>query len=535
MHDSRGAPPGIPQRTARIAAAAWVCITASACSLGNISPEECESGDECARAFGLGSSCDEGYCDDPDGCRTGHDCRRLFGGGACVDAVCRLELPPDPFGACRLYEPENLPSKPLAGVGSPLLVGGIFRLDESADQPMSKGVQLGIREITSISGLNEGREVALVLCDNGGPGNSLSGDARRERMFADLDYLAGTLGVPYIVGPVTSSDALVAIGHIVGQRYPTVLISPSATSPQLSVEPDRLDAQDPFGLFWRTAASDDVQGRILAEQVIGRLPQPEAVSDVAVVFIDDAYGNGLATVFGDLWIGGGGTRSLFPFNDDSDWNQIAAGVAASTPEVIVLIAIDASQALGFLGGYASQPTLAGIKIYLTDGSKDAATLLDPSVDAELQEILFNDVYGTGPAAPSGADFDFFAAALAQDFGIDARGFSFVANAYDAAYVGAMGVVYASRDGNRFDGLQVAEGLSRLITGSAVVVGKSEWAAAKAGLTSGDFSIDVRGISGALDFDPAVGEGPAPIEVWRPSDEAADCLDQPPCFTTITVL
>jgi hypothetical protein len=119
----------------------------------------------------------------------------------------------------------------------------------------------------------------------------------------------------------------------------------------------------------------------------------------------------------------------------------------------------------------------------------------------------------------------------------------VPNAYDAAYVGSMGVVFASQSGP-FDGRSVATGLAQLVNGSQVVnIGKSEWTLAKSSLTSGEKRIDVVGISGDLDFDPALGEAPGPVEVWQPSNVAcsmamsgqACCDDPPPCFDSVDVL
>ncbi|MBW2454806.1 MAG: hypothetical protein JRI68_09855 [Deltaproteobacteria bacterium] len=514
-----------------------VCgVWSSGCMLTNINADECDSTAACVTAFGLGSSCSDGYCTDAGTCSTGHDCRRLYNGGACVEGRCVNELPADPVGACTLHEPADLAGKPLTGDGSPVIVGGMYRMDDSADGPMSQGGLLAIREINDVGRLNEGREIAMVVCDNGGTDNALLGDERQQRIQAVVDYLAGTLGVPYITGPVTSSDSLTTLNYMLAQGYPTVMISPSATSPQLTVEPDRLDPEnDTYGLFWRTAPSDEFQGFILADRVVGQLPAVDpTLTHVAVVYIDDAYGLGLATVFSETWAGMSNTTDLFPFAEATDWPALATQVAAGTPDAVLMIAIEAERTINLVSAMAQIPALASQTLYLTDGSKDETWLLDPNLDAGVQTILFNQTIGTAPAAPSGTAFDVFAAAMQAEFSLDPRAFAFVANTYDAAYVGAFGVVYASQEGSNWDGRNVATGLARLHAGAGaptVSIGKNEWANAKGGLTTADKEIEITGISGGLDFDAAIGEAPAPIEVWQPS---ANC-GSGPCFAEIAVI
>ncbi len=545
MDDQGAASPAAKSRFAAPLSAALVVgavgvsagMFGSGCLLTNINADECESSAACVVAFGLGSSCADGYCTEAGSCSTGHDCRRLYNGGACVEGRCVNQLPADPIGACTIHEPEDLASRPLAGEGSPLIVGGMFRMGDTADPPMSEGGRLAILEINDVSRLNEGREIAMVICDNGGTDNELLDEARRQQIHTVTDYLAGTLGVPFITGPVTSSDSLTTLSHILSNQYPTLMISPSATSPQLTVEPDKLDPEnDAYGLFWRTAPSDEAQGAILAEHVVGKYPAPgdPSMTHVAVVYIDDAYGVGLANVFSETWTGAGHTTDLFPFTETTDWDQLGGMVAQAAPDAVLMIAIDAARAIFFATAMSQQPAISGQTLYLTDGSKDETGLLDPNLPPEVQAILYNQTVGTAPAAPSGTDFDFFAAAMQAEFQLDPRAFAFVANTYDAAYVGAFGAVFASQDGSNWDGRNVAAGLARLHHGPGsplVTIGKNDWATAKAGLTTGDKAIEITGISGGLDFDAALGEAPAPIEVWRPS---ADCGGAP-CFAEVAII
>ena len=56
-----------PVRSARRLLAAVLAVTAgtgAACSLGNVKQNACTSDDQCAAAFGAGSTCAAGYCTD---------------------------------------------------------------------------------------------------------------------------------------------------------------------------------------------------------------------------------------------------------------------------------------------------------------------------------------------------------------------------------------------------------------------------------------------------------------------------------------
>ena len=133
--------------------------------------------------------------------------------------------------------------------------------------------------------------------------------------------------------------------------------------------------------------------------------------------------------------------------------------------------------------------------------------------------------GTAPASPSGTNYDTFAANLLHEFSLDATGTSFLAQSYDAAYVGAYGVVWASLAGSSYDGHDVAMGLTHLETGAPINLGSLDWIPGKAGLKSpGNIMID--GTSGPLHFDPTTGQAPGPIVVWTINSTLTMYVDGP---------
>jgi branched-chain amino acid transport system substrate-binding protein len=480
-------------------------VLAAGCFLGNVAHDDCTSDTQCGALFGVGSTCTEGFCSDAAVCTTGHDCRKAAGGGVCVAGVCQAKIPID--AACKgIVEPPDLLSVPAVGGMAPLIIGGIFSLDEPKNNALTVAIRLAVTDINRKGGMNGGQKLGVVFCDNGGPGNTATGDARIPLNNHALDYLAGTLGVPLIIGPLTSSDSIRLISRVKEKAYPTVIISPSATSPDLTTADDRLHPTDKYGLFWRTCPSDLLQGKVLAEQVV-----PKTLGNIAVVYLQDAYGEGLATVFRTAY---GLTQSQgFPYldadlADPTKMAAVAAKAAAYAPGGVVVIALQGGDAIKVLTPMASLPALADKPFFFTDGAKDQKALLDAALPAALKTIIAG-AHGTAPASPSGPNYDL----LKTNLTIDPSSFSFLAQAYDATIVGAMGVVLASKSSTKYDGVDVANGLAHLSAGKLVNISPTEWLGGIGELKSAG-QVNVEGTSGHLDFDPMTGEAPGKIEVWK---------------------
>ncbi len=103
-------------------------------------------------------------------------------------------------------------------------------------------------------------------------------------------HLIEVEGVHAIVGPNASAAAL-PIAETVAGPAGIPVISPSATSPQLSTVSDN-------DFFFRTALSDAIQGLVLAS-----LTRERGFDSVGFIYVDDAYGQGLAVAFARVWDG----------------------------------------------------------------------------------------------------------------------------------------------------------------------------------------------------------------------------------------
>jgi len=137
-----------------------------------------------------------------------------------------------------------------------------------------------------------------------------------------------TEGVDAIVGPASSGVALTVIDKITTAGVS--FFSPANTSPALSTYPDK-------GLYFRNAPPDTLQGAVVADLVVA-----DGAQTVAIMALDDAYGNGIADVIESSLTDAGITVTNKIIYDptaasfDTEVNE----VAAADPDAIVLVTFD---------------------------------------------------------------------------------------------------------------------------------------------------------------------------------------------------
>ena len=158
----------------------------------------------------------------------------------------------------------------------------------SAVPPIQKAAELAIQHINDQGGLL-GRRAALALVDGQGTPQGAVDAASR---------LVNIEQVPVVVGPLMSGSLIAAANSVTAAARVT-MISPSATSPRIT------ELQDNDTVF-RTAPSDAYQGRVMAE--VARLRN---ISRVAVMFINNDYGVGLANSFRTAFTAAGGQITYF--------------------------------------------------------------------------------------------------------------------------------------------------------------------------------------------------------------------------------
>lgn len=374
------------------------------------------------------------------------------------------------------------------------------RGDGSADQRgvlRGNAVQLVVDKINAGGGLLA-RKVTFRVCDT-------RSDPVRAGELARLMLAEGPLAL--VSAGSAETLAIAQVANPVG----VVVVSGSASSTQIGAA----GASNVDGgpkLVWSMAPSDDLQGSVLADLLVDGGPVQRDGGQVTVIHRDDVYGNGLWTRISTLMRQSGvnPVRVSFAANFNADGGTLNLPPAARTSPAAVVIA-SPTEAVAVLESWKATGD-ADPKWLFSDNAR-ATSLVTGLTDgaSRLAGSL-----GTVPSTPSAAtsatysDFDF---QYRNAFSVDPAGAAFVANTYDATMVLMLGTVWAEAHGG-LTGANVAAGLAMLADGtqSETPLLPDNLTQLSSQLRQGR-AVNVEGASGALQFDPATGVPPGPIDVW----------------------
>lgn len=446
-------------------------LALASCSLSRPEITACSSSARCRAVFGPGSVCNtDGYCE---------------------------KAPPNP--RCAATFPEDILTRPQNYPGA-VLIGSLMDRSVTTHLARESALRLAITQVREVGGL-QGRAFGVVLCDISQNAQFDSLD-RTQAAVQSARYLADAIGVPAIVGPSASTDAVEVYLALAGKDV--LLISPSATSPSLSGLDGKNPTDETPGRLWRTAPPDTLQGDAIAIYL-----QQQGVTSVVLVHEAGAYGEGLTAVFEKAFssIGGQTASSSFSNTSERDARVVAAG--KSPAPWVLFFSSQTADAAAFLNVAVSTAGYEQKKLFLTDSAANADLLAKASGAA----ALFPRVRGSRFAVPAGPVYEQFRASFKAAFQAEANDFSYVAHAYDAAWLTFYGAARSSGQEGIVHGLGIARGLRRLSLGEPVDIVPSTWGDIAKELTLGG-SVDVTGASGALDYDPLSEETEGPVDIWR---------------------
>jgi branched-chain amino acid transport system substrate-binding protein len=166
----------------------------------------------------------------------------------------------------------------------PIYIGVAGPFSESRGASMRLAAQLAARQLNDRGGIG-GRPVRLVFADDSSEEAIAVRDAKA---FVDSDRVVA------VVGHLSSGPTRAALGVYTGRGGPIPLITPSASSPDLS-------GLSPW--LFRICPSDLAHGTQLARFARQRLNAARA----AVIYTDDDYGRGVRRTFVSEFTSLGGT------------------------------------------------------------------------------------------------------------------------------------------------------------------------------------------------------------------------------------
>jgi branched-chain amino acid transport system substrate-binding protein len=355
------------------------------------------------------------------------------------------------------------------------MTGGLAEYGES----ITKGIQLAAEEINAAGGVLDGRKIEVVVGDD--QTNPQAGVAAAQQLVS-IQRVVGIIGAlaSGVTMPVATSVTSV-------NKIPQ--ISPASTAPAITTLKDD-------GFLFRTTPHDALQG-----VVVGDLVKELKFDSVAVIFVNNDYGKGLAEAFSKRFtaIGGKVTASIAYEEKQPSYRGELQRAARDKPQALVLVAYPGDgvpivrQALE--GGHFT-------KFVFTDGMK--STELINAVGAQHLEGMM----GTAPeaVADSPAASRFRKAYEAKHGQLPPR--PYIDTGYDAMYLLALAIELAKST----EGTKIRDALHRVANPPGEAILPGEWAKAKKLIAEGK-DVDYSGAAGSQNFDKN-GDVPGTFGVWR---------------------
>jgi branched-chain amino acid transport system substrate-binding protein len=279
--------------------------------------------------------------------------------------------------------------------------------------PEFAGAELAVQEINEAGGVL-GAEVTLDQGDSGDTSTDIANQTVDRQLAAGADAF---------IGAASSGVSFTFIDKLVENCK--IHFSPANTSPDFT---DYADDD----LYFRTAPSDVLQGRVLADLMI-----EEGVTTASFMALQDPYGEGLLQYstepFGDL---GGEIVDSFTYDPQAaEFSAEVDRVVSGDPEALVIIGFEETSRILtslFEAGFTPE---AGKQIFLVDGNVGNA------LGEQLPPGSMEGIRGTLPAAEITGDF--------QDrlLGVDPEliDFSYGPETYDAVIIVALAAAIAGTD------------------------------------------------------------------------------------------
>ncbi len=366
-------------------------------------------------------------------------------------------------------------------------------IDQSEQQGLN-ALALAIEEGNLRDGI-KGRKFALLFCNTGGD------DALAKQQ---VEWLATELKVPAVV--TSGSGQTIAITNVAASRD-VMVISATSTSPELIGT-----FQSNKQLVWRTAPSDSLQARVMADLIQTTFPVTgdagTADTRIGIAYVNTTYGQGLSA----------GLRARLParfqvkevfYELNDDITQAVNDLNAFAPALTMVVGFppDLRNIVTLAKTKAALNRASGHRWLFSDSAKDPALLTTET----LPELAGS--FGTAPAQGAGSTFPSFRDRFITKYSADPTSFSFTSHSYDAMYLLMLSAAWASNGGGAITGPRMVDGMKNVSMGAPFSLAPGNFTGAVAAMQA-KTPIDVEGASGKLNFDSDAGAPSSPYELWR---------------------
>lgn len=333
--------------------------------------------------------------------------------------------------------------------------------------PIIEAAELAVAQVNDQGGILGGQELVLIVADTQG---TAQGAVEAGNKLVNIDNVVG------IVGGLTSS-ATISLANAFAIPNGVPQISPTATSPEMT----SLDDDD---YVFRVVPSDAFQGIALAQLVMD-----QGIERVALTYVNNDYGVGIAETFRQNYTELGGTITADQVHEPErpSYRSELATLADGDPQALVLIAYAADSGITIIrqsleNGFFEQ-------FIGTDGLRD--NLLIDEIGAENLEGIF---FTSPSSVPGTSAAERFETAYTEAYGGTEDRF-FITQTYDATFLMALAIEAAGST----DRDAVRDALRMVANPPGVSIEPGQWAEALEALAAGE-DIDYTGAAGPADFD-----------------------------------
>jgi len=340
----------------------------------------------------------------------------------------------------------------------------------------------------AVQHLNEaGYRVELVVADS---------ETNPTAATLAAQELVDNEGIQILIGS-SASSVTIAVAEQVAIPRQIPQIAYSSTSPLITY----LAADEGQDLLFRTVPPDTKQGIVLARLAYDMM----GYRDVSILYINDAYGQGLTQVFTENFQAlGGRISAAISHNNELAPSYVAELQQALTETAEALVVISFS-------GHARLYIKEAIEydffkqFLFVDGSKSEQLI--EVVGAEVLEGLC----GTNPSSSYSESLELFNTDYKMAYGESQV--AFLANVYDAVIIGALAAYSVQANGEALTPLTIRDHLRKVANwpGKQVIAGIKNLKQGLNYLQQG-LNINYVGASGNIDFDEN-GDVVTPIEIW----------------------
>lgn len=359
---------------------------------------------------------------------------------------------------------------------------------------IERGVELAMLQINEAAEeFFGGPIIELVTEDDGTNPNT---GVERARKMVNTDNVVAIIGG-------LASGVTAAVAESVSIPNGIVTISPASTSPVISFLPDI------EGYVFRTVASDSLQGIVSAMLARGEIVEGYSHDTASVIYLNEAYGQGLAEAFKAAFEKRGGkVLEMVPIDTVQQPTYTAQLERALQDNPDVLYAVSyPGEAEVFL--QESRDIFGYTSWQFVDGTQSIDIINATGAD------VIEGSYGTSAGAdPEWAGYARFVELYEAQYD-EKPPLPYMDTGYDAMATIGLAVAQAMIEGVDVDSDAVRDRLRVVANPDGEAVGVGDFAKAFELLAAGT-AIDYTGAAGEVDYDEA-GDVITPIEVWQYTD------------------